>query len=220
MVLAAFLAVWNNGANRVPGFARTSVPVNLALAAALLALARRQGLSWAALGLGGAAVGRGLLAGAVVAAPVAAGYALALASRRLRPLLRDARVAELGPRALAFGALVRVPWGTVVPEEVAFRAVLLALWSAEQPVAVAVAGSSAVFGLWHVVPTLAMLDANGVQSHRQRAVAGAVLATAVAGAGLCALRLLTGSLVAPILVHLATNSLGLLAAAAANRRAP
>ena len=218
--LAALLAVWNNLANRVPGHARAYVAVNLGLAAALLALARRLGLSWEALGLGGAALGRGLAVGAAPAALIALAYAAALATPRLRPMLADGRVVGLAPRALAFGALVRVPLGTVVLEEVAFRAVLLAIWSAEQSVAAGVAGSSAVFGLWHIVPTLALLDANGVQGRgvRTRAVAGAVLATGLGGAGLCALRLLTGSLAAPVLVHTASNSIGLVAGAAAGRR--
>lgn len=217
--LAVFLAVWNNVTNRVPGFQRVYVPVNLALAAALVALGRRLGLSWAALGLGGAGLGRGLAVGAGLAVLVAAAYAAALASPRLRPLLADGRVAGLGPRAVAFGALVRIPLGTVATEELAFRAVLLAVWSAQQPVGVAVICSSAVFGLWHVVPTLELLDANGVRGRgpRVRAVAGAVVATAVAGAGLCALRLLTGSLAAPVLVHLATNSVGLIASSLATR---
>lgn len=218
--LAAFLAVWNNVVNRVPGHARAYVAVNLALAAGLVALARAWGLSWAALGLGGQELGRGLAVGAGLAVLVAAAYAVALATPRSRPLLADARVAGLGPRAVAFGALVRIPLGTVVLEEVAFRAVLLALWSGEQTPTVAVLASSAVFGLWHIVPTLMLLDANRVQGRtpRSHAVVGAVLTTAAAGVGLCALRLWTGSLAAPALVHLATNALGLLAAAAANRQ--
>lgn len=218
--LATFLALWNNVANRVPGFQRAYVAVNLCLAAALLAWARSRGLSWVELGLGGEALGRGLVVGGAVAALVALGYGFALGVPRLRRLLADARVAGLGPRAIAFGALVRVPLGTVVLEEVAFRAVLLALWSAEQPATVAVVASSAVFGLWHVVPTLELLDANEIRGTRTRAraVAGAVLATALAGAGLCALRLLTDSLAAPTLVHIATNSVGLIAAHIATRR--
>lgn len=46
------------------------------------------------------------------------------------------------------------------------------------------------------------------------AVAGAVLVTTVAGAALGVLRLGSGSLLAPVLAHWATNSGGLLAAAA------
>lgn len=217
--LSLFLALWNNLANRVPGFQRAYVLVNVGLAMALLALAGRWELDREALGLGGDTLGRGLAVGGALAALVALAYGVALAVPRLRPLLRDARVADLSPRALAFGALVRVPLGTVLWEEVAFRSVLLAVWSAEQPLAVAVAVSSAVFGLWHVVPTLVLLDVNGVRGRRMRgrAVAGAVLATGLAGVGLCALRLLTGSLVAPALVHLATNSVGLIASSVATR---
>jgi uncharacterized protein len=44
------------------------------------------------------------------------------------------------------------------------------------------------------------------------AIAGAVLVTTVAGMMFCWLRERSGSLLAPILAHWATNSLGLLAA--------
>jgi membrane protease YdiL (CAAX protease family) len=65
------------------------------------------------------------------------------------------------------------------------------------------------FGLWHLVPTAAALDLNGVATGRRAravALAGAVVVTAVAGAGLCLLRLATGSLVAPALVHASATS--------------
>ncbi len=213
--LALFLAAWNNLANLHPGFARWYAVVNVAVTLALLAVGRAIGVSWTAVGLAADRLEEGLLGGGAVAAAVALAYGLALAVPRLRPLLHDARVAGLAPRTVAFGALVRIPLGTVVLEEVAFRGLLLAAWTQVQPVPAAVLGSSVVFGVWHVVPTLALLDANGVRGGRRRALATAlaVLATAAAGVGLCALRLVTGSLLAPVLVHLATNSLGLVAAA-------
>jgi uncharacterized protein len=43
-------------------------------------------------------------------------------------------------------------------------------------------------------------------------VTGAVVVTAIAGVIFCMLRLWTGSLLAPIVTHIATNSFGTLAA--------
>jgi membrane protease YdiL (CAAX protease family) len=45
-------------------------------------------------------------------------------------------------------------------------------------------------------------------------VAGAAVATAVGGLFFCLLRIRSGSTVAPIVAHTATNSLGILASAA------
>jgi membrane protease YdiL (CAAX protease family) len=76
--------------------------------------------------------------------------------------------------------------------------------------------SSALFGLWHVLPTLDALAANnlaGSAAARTVAVMGAVALTGVVGVIFCALRLRSGSLVAPAVAHVATNSLGALAAA-------
>ena len=81
---------------------------------------------------------------------------------------------------------------------VAFRAVLPTLVS---PVAAA-----GLFGLWHIAPAAKTLDVNGVRRHRVVAVAGAVAVTAGVGLVLWELRVATGGLAAPALVHTAANS--------------
>jgi membrane protease YdiL (CAAX protease family) len=217
--VAAVLAGWNNGLGaRIPG---PYAAVNTAATAALLVAARRAGLSWHELGLSPARLAAGVRWGGAAAAVVAAGLAVALTVDGLRPLLVDARVAALGPAELAYRALVRIPLGTVVWEEVAFRGVLLASLARVLPPARAVAVSAAVFGVWHVRPTLGALAANdlvgGVLPTALLVLAGC-LATAAAGVLFAWLRLRSGSLLAPVLLHLATNVLGLLAAAATVRR--
>ncbi|TFV54401.1 CPBP family intramembrane metalloprotease [Geodermatophilus sp. DF01-2] len=152
----------------------------------------------------------------------AAGYAAALALPGVRPLLADGRAAGLGSGELAGQVLVRIPLGTVLWEEVAFRGVLLAALARLLPRADAVGVSAAVFGLWHVRPTLSALAANDLVDGplaRAGAVVLACLVTAAAGVLFAELRERSGSLLAPVLLHLATNSLGLLAAATAHRLA-
>ena len=138
----------------------------------------------------------------------------------LRLLLTDARVEGLDGAAVAARALVRIPFGTVLVEEVAFRGVLQAAATRLLPLPAATALSCAVFGVWHVRPALNGLAANDLAAG-PLATGGAVLATCLwtAAAGLLFtwLRLRSGSLLAPVLLHLATNSLGVLAAAAALR---
>ena len=162
----------------------TYVPVNLATAAGLVAVAgveMQAGAWWP-----------GLASAAVVLA------AIALTAVVAPRLLADQRMAGVDALGTAWRALVRIPLGTVVLEEVAFRAVLPALLS---PVVAA-----GLFGLWHIAPTAKALDVNGVRRHRLAAVAGAVAVTAVVGLVLWQLRVATGGLAAPALAHVAANS--------------
>ncbi len=165
---------------------RWYVPVNLATAGVVVAL------GGTGLGLGSPAVG---LAGAGV---VLGAIATAAAVPRTRRLLADRRMAGVDARGTAWRALVRIPFGTVVLEEVAFRGVLPAL--------VSPAGAAGLFGLWHIVPTARTLAVNGIVRGRRWAVVGAVVATTVAGLVLSAFAAAGGGLLSPALVHVAANS--------------
>ena len=219
--LLPVLLAWNNlVVHRLPGRPGSYVVANVAAAGVLLAAARASGLSWAELGLARRRLAAGARWGGSCAAVVAAGYATALALPDVRPLLADGRAAGLGSGELAGQVLVRIPLGTVLWEEVAFRGVLLAALSRLLPRTGAVGLSAAVFGLWHVRPTLGALAANDLADGplaRTGAVALACLGTAAAGVVFAGLRERSGSLLAPALLHGATNSLGLLTAAAAHR---
>jgi membrane protease YdiL (CAAX protease family) len=61
-----------------------------------------------------------------------------------------------------------------------------------------------LFGLWHVPPV--WNTANGSTVARIGAAIATVIATTVAGVVFCWLRLRSRSLVAPMLAHVATNS--------------
>lgn len=192
-----------------------AVPAKVLVVALLLSAARWCGLSWADLGLGRRGVGRGVRVGAVAVAIVVVVYALGLLIPATRTAFEDSRAAG-GVAALLYAALVRIPLGTVLIEEIAFRGVLPALvggswWRGTL-------WSSALFGLWHIVPSLGLSSANaavgatlGGWGDAGRA-ALAVLATFGAGILLCWWRRWGGHLVSPLLAHLATNSLGVVAA--------
>jgi membrane protease YdiL (CAAX protease family) len=83
--------------------------------------------------------------------------------------------------------------------------------------------SSALFGLWHVLPSLRLGASNQAigavagpgGAAQATIVAAAVGFTAVAGLLLCELRRRSGSLLAPAGLHWATNGLGVLAGAIA-----
>lgn len=191
------------------------VPVNLLAVAALVLVALRMGLELPDLGLDRGGITSGLRWGAAASLIAAAVLALAAAIPGLRPLFDDARTMGIGPGLLAYRALVRIPLGTVLLEEVAFRGVLFGAWQRWSGPRRAAVGSSLVFGLWHVRPAIDLLAENDLASdgpERALAVAGAVAATVIAGLVFCWLRSRSGSLLAPYLAHVGINSFATLAA--------
>ncbi len=167
---------------------------------------------------------RGLRWGSALAAGVLAVDAAALVVPATRELFDDER-ASREPRRLMFDALVAVPLGTVLLEEVAFRGALPAVVERRSSPRTGVATAAAAFGLWHILPSWSLADANaglsGAVTHRGGrlvTVVGSVVATSAVGIGFSWLRRRSGSILAPIIVHTATNSLGYLFAWALRRR--
>jgi uncharacterized protein len=225
LACCAVLAAYNNVLGVHPWHNRRYVRVNLSATGVALAAAALSGLTPADLGLGR---GRWLPGrpGYRLAAAVAAGWLIIAVVPAARPLLDDKRITSLDARAAAYQALVRIPVGTALWEEVAFRGVLQAALRRVMPKTAAIAVTSCLFGVWHIRPTLQALRANGLAGTRGRTAAGvtaAVAATTAGGVVFSWLRERTGSLTAPILLHVATNSGGLitaLAVAAADQAAP
>jgi uncharacterized protein len=214
--LSLALLAWNNLVHLIPGTSAAYVPLNLAAAGAVVGAARRCGLSWSDLGLRPDRVRAGVRYGGAVALVVAGALAVAVAIPSLHRLLDDARVRRLGPDAVAYHALVRVPLGTVLLEEVAFRGALFGALARGCSRTRAAVASSAVFGLWHVRPTLGLLEANDIADQllaRAGVVTAAIVATAAGGLFFCVLRMRSDSTVAPIVAHTAMNSLGVVASA-------
>jgi uncharacterized protein len=201
--------------------AHASLVVGPVCAAVLLGVARLAGLSWQELGLGPGTWRRGMKwAGAIigiVAVVLAAGAALPLT----RDAFRDSRYhLDLGQALLT--AFVLIPIGTVLLEEVAFRGVLWGLLRRIGGTAVATGVSSALFGLWHILPSLGLATDNEAigsavghgRSAQVIAVLGTVAFTAASGVVFCELRRRSGSLLAPAGLHWAVNGLSVLASAA------
>jgi uncharacterized protein len=215
----AVLAAYNNLVGRHAWHERWYVPLNACAACVALSAAAAGGLTAADVGFGRGGW-RLRRAGAWWTAAAAAGWVVVAALPMTRPVLDDKRSASLRGRAVAYQAVVRIPVGTVLWEEVAFRGVLQASLRRVLPAAAAMAVTSGVFGLWHVRPTLQALRANGLADTPVRAVAGVtagVAATAAGGGLLSWLRETSGGLAAPMALHLVTNSGGAVAAWAVRR---
>jgi uncharacterized protein len=138
----------------------------------------------------------GLTAGAAAALGVAAITAL--------PPVRRAMAQRELPEHPARWLLLSIPIGTVWPEEAAYRATLGTVAEEAFGPTRGRLIQAAAFGLWHIV------DARMIG----QPVIGTVLATGVAGWFFGWLHVRSGSLAAPILVHLAVNEAAGLAALA------
>lgn len=213
----AVLAAYNNVINRHRWHHQRYVALNACATGAALSAAAASGLTAADMGFGRVQWLPGRL-GTSLAAGVVAGWLLVAVVPAARPVLKDKRITSLKGRAVAYQAVVRIPIGTVLWEETAFRGVLQAALRRVMPEIPAIMTTSAVFGVWHIRPTLQALRVNGLASDRTQAtarLAAGVAATTASGVLLSWLRARSGSLAAPVLLHLATNSGGMAAAWAA-----
>src|SRR5215467_14898839 len=207
----------------LPWHRRRYIVLNVCATGAALAAAAASGLTATDLGLGRAELRPGLRLGSRLAAAAAGGWVLLAAVPATRPVLRDERVAGLSGRSLAYQVMVRIPLGTVLWEETAFRGVLQAALGRVMPAGAAIAVTNGVFGIWHIGPTAAALRINGLAGGPGKMLAGVsagVAATAAGGVLLSWLRVRSGSLAAPMLLHIATNCGGALTAWAVARIVP
>lgn len=193
-------------------------------AVALLVFGRACGLGWGQLGLGRDHLAAGCRWGLGAAGVVGAVYAVGVLLPLTRPAFQDSRYHLPLPGVLRTAFLV-IPLGTVLAEEIAFRGVLWALLGRHLPPARVLVSTSALFGLWHVLPSLHLAAANPAVSDATGgggaaaavAVVGTVVVTALGGLVFGALRRRSGSVLAPTGAHWATNALGVLFGALAWR---
>lgn len=211
-------------ANRVRHHAARTA-ARFAGAAAALAIARAAGASWPELGLGAAELGSGVRRGTVASSVAAAAVFAGAALPATRGWFLDQRAAAPTGRAQLAAQLSRITFAAVPPEELAYRSALLGLRLGRGPRVGAVAWSSALFGLSHVLPTLSTMHQTALHPHlaqrplrRAIFVGGNVVVTAFAGAAFAWLRLSSGSVVAPALAHATLNDAALVAGRVAHRR--
>jgi len=232
----ALTAAYNVALNRhLPQM--THLPANLAASAVLLLLARRAGVSLDELGLAPDAAATGVRTGLAVAAGAAGVVVAGAAFPPTRRFFVDQKVRDHSAAELTYHTLLRIPIATALGEELVFRSALLGLFGRGRSPQVAVAASSALFGLWHILPTLESLGpattvrsaaadptgtgpSRGARAARLGIVAGVVVATAGAGAAFATLRFRSRSVLAPVVTHAALNVAALLAARVVSRTGP
>jgi uncharacterized protein len=186
--------------------------LNLATAAGLTAFARHAGCSRADLGIGAGDARSGLRVGLGAAAVAGGAVALGAALPATGRCFHDRRVREVGRGEAVYHVVVRIPLATALAEELQFRGALLALFRQRRSPAAAVLWTSLLFGVWHVLPTVAHYQGNPASDlvadpgrGRRLAVLVTTLSTAGAGGVFAWLRLRSRSVLAPVLAHAAVN---------------
>ena len=190
--------------------------VSVSLLVVVLALvAWTSGATPADLGLGRTDAGAGVLYGAGAVGIVLLVLVVAAVIPATNGYLHDSRAQISGGRLL-YELGVSIVLLTAIPEEFAFRGVLLGsalrLWGPWRASLI----TSALFGLWHIAPTLHTMRDNRATASLSASVAGeslvvlgAIAVTFVAGLLFCWLRLRSRSLIAPVMAHAALNGLAL-----------
>jgi membrane protease YdiL (CAAX protease family) len=185
------------------------------LTAALALIAWTSGATLADVGLGRADVPAGVRFGACAFGVVLLVLVGAAVLPATNGFLHDSRGQISGGRLL-FELGVSVVLLTAIPEEFAFRGVLLGsalrLWGPWRASVI----TSLLFGLWHIEPTLHTMSDNRAVAGAAASVGGQVLVvlgavavTFAAGLVFCWLRLRSRSLIAPVMAHAAINGLAL-----------
>jgi membrane protease YdiL (CAAX protease family) len=179
---------------------------NVALGLAVLGIGLAAGMTGAEIGASHEHLGAGLRLGAIVAAVIAFGVVFVAVVPFTSDLFDDARTRISLPEMLVRVILV-IPVATVLVEELVFRGVVLGLLRRRHHVVGAAVWSAVLFGLWHLFPVWWSYDDVAVfDLSRLGAVAGTFVATFAAGLGFAWLRVRADHLAAPMLVHVATNS--------------
>jgi membrane protease YdiL (CAAX protease family) len=214
---AALLVIWGNavpplfGASaQLPGGSWSFVLAGIALMLVSLATARAYGLTSTDLGLDVRSAPRGAAIGALATIIALAG----VGAIRLAPLVVGQTVAYEPLDGVSSDQLVRhlaffLPFGAVLPEEVAFRGTLLGALAARYGARAAVVGSASMFAVWHGTVVSSTIGATTIAPPSPWALPatlGALVLVFGGGVLLAALRLRTGTIASTIVAHWGFNA--------------
>jgi uncharacterized protein len=180
-------------------------PVTIGLVGAGLTLTAGAIFGFQTIGLGAvdpAAVGLWAISTFVVVSTIGSTM---LWSERLRPALADPRIAGLGRWGAFFQIAFRIPILTALIEEAFFRGLLHAALTAVYSTPVAVVIGAGLFGVWHLGPALEQSENHLGSSSTTFHVLATIAVTTLAGFGFVALRITTGSIWVPVVVHALLN---------------
>lgn len=199
--------------------------LNIGISAVAIILGLAFGLNYTEMGISIFSILPGIAVAFAATTAIIIGTLVISVIPPLRHYFLGNNLAHASGKLIAFEAAIRIPFGTALVEEILFRGVLLGLLLAHHTPTMAIIISAAIFGFWHIFPTINSLENNQVMAAKMKgqkkrktgAVAGAVLLTSIAGLIFGWLRLLAGSIIAPWLVHWSINASGVLGVAVARK---
>jgi membrane protease YdiL (CAAX protease family) len=215
---AALLVLWGNLATllgrsaRLPGGSVEFAVAGVALIVVSIAFLRALRLDAAALGMRGGRDAQAVLLGSaigLVAALAAVGALRLLVPPIVGRHVEYAPLMELTDVQLAVQTAVLLPIGVVIPEEFAFRGVLLGGLLRRLRTRDALVVSGLVFSLWHLAVAVATIDNTTFAPPSPwfaPAVVAALVAVLVGGAAFAWLRLRTRSLATTMAAHWVFNA--------------
>ena len=192
------------------------VPFNLTVLGVALLLARGAGTTWDAMGMSADRLRRGAVVGGLIGIVIVALFFAAVMLPAAREAFRDDRIIDGSIGLSLYHALIRVPIGTALYEEVLFRGIVFGMLARRTSPLVAALWSSLLFGVWHVLPALDAIETNPIGDAfggSWEPLVAAVISTFVASMVFVWIRLYSGSILAPIIVHVASNSTAIVASA-------
>ena len=193
----------------LPGGSWQFVLAGAALVGVSLVAARVVGLDAGAVGIRRAGALRGAVIGALAAGAIAAVDVVVL---RLAPSIIGqpvgyAPLARVSADELGRHIALYLPLGAVIPEEVAFRGVLLGGLLTRYRVRTAVTASATAFALWHgTVAVFTVMSTTMPVVLIIPAIAGALVIVFVGGVIMAGLRVATGTLTTSLAAHWVFNA--------------
>lgn len=214
---ATLLVLWGNviasvlgTTARLPGGSWAFVVAGAALIAVSLATARMYGLGSADLGMDLRHAPRGAAIGLLATVVAVAGVGLIrMAPLVLGQTIRYEPVEGVSPDDLARHVAFFLPFGAVLPEEIAFRGTLLGGLAARYGGRIAAVGSAVTFALWHATVIVSTIGSTTIAPPSPWSIPAVLAAVGVVFAGgvlLAALRLRTGTIASTIVAHWGFNA--------------
>ncbi len=207
LIITALLLMifYNLVANKVLKEKRQLV---LALAMTLLVMwfgIEQFDLSWVQMGFSRPI--SGLLYGTVAALTLGVVLSAAAKYKKTRKFFEDTRIIDVELRQLLKKTLIHIPLTTVLIEEVLFRGLVLGYLLNQTDQWSAIIAASLLFGIWHVIPAYKFALTNQkAKGHPVYSILGTVIFTTLTGIFLGWLRVASGSILAPMVVHFTSNS--------------
>jgi len=191
--------------------------LNISISGVAIIIGLAFGMTWANMGLDIAHILPGFFVAVAATIVITVATLLIATVPFLRRYFLGENLANASGKLIAFETAIRIPFGTALVEEILFRGVLLGILLLHNSTIVALGIAALIFGLWHIFPTITSIENNASinkalknSHHKYGSIFGVIIVTSIAGILFGWLRIISGSILAPWLVHWSINASGVL----------